>query len=311
MHSGMKFDCDKYLSKLDEKNLVIFLFHGVIEESVHKVRNYNKKHLSSQNFIDLVKSLSREGHPLSMDDIVGLKNEKNGYPPRSYAITFDDGFKNNYDIAAPILYDHSTPATFYLTTDFVDSNRMSWIDQIEYCFESVDSAYFYLPWSNDKKYVHDAKTKIDCLDEIRKNVKSNPRKHLNDGFVRNVFNQCEVDLIESNSDEIDQKMNWADVLSLSQNDFFAVGGHTHSHTSLAFLDDNELENEINTSLRYLQEKANLSTSHYSYPEGTEADYSEKVIEVLKSNGIRCCPTAIEGSNDCETDLFHLKRTTVT
>ena len=65
-----------------------------------------------------------------MDEIIGLNDDKNGYPPNSYAITFDDGFKNNHDIVTPALDDFSTPATFYLTTDFIESNRMSWIDQI-------------------------------------------------------------------------------------------------------------------------------------------------------------------------------------
>ena len=106
-------------------------------------------------------------------------------------------------------------------------------------------------------------------------------------------------------------MNWEDVLSLSQNDLFVIGGHTHSHNSMAFLSDDEMNNEIAVSLNYLKEKANVSTRHYSYPEGTETDYSEKVIESLKQNGIRCCPTAIEGTNDCDIDLFHLRRTSVT
>ena len=111
MRSGIKFDRDKYLSKLDEKELVIFLFHGVVEDSVYEVRNYNGKHLLSQNFIDLMDGLSRHD-PLSMDEIIGLNDDKNGYPLNFYAITFDDGFKNNHDIAAPALDDFSTPATF-------------------------------------------------------------------------------------------------------------------------------------------------------------------------------------------------------
>tara|TARA_Y100001934_G_C11942757_1_gene581013 strand:- start:127 stop:693 length:567 start_codon:yes stop_codon:yes gene_type:complete len=187
---------------------------------------------------------------------------------------------------------------------------MSWIDQIEYCFESVRSASLFLPWSNEKTQVHDAKTKIACLEEIRMKVKANPCKYLNDGFVRNIFHQCEVDLIKENADAIDQKMNWEDVLSLSQNDLFIIGGHTHSHNSMGFLSDEKIDDEIALSLSYLKEKANVSTRHYSYPEGTESDYSEKVIESLKQNGIRCCPTAIEGTNNCNIDLFHLRRISV-
>ena len=56
-------------------------------------------------------------------------------PRNAYAITFDDGFENNYSLAAPILDDFNLPATFYFSTDFIENNSMSWIDKIEYCVE--------------------------------------------------------------------------------------------------------------------------------------------------------------------------------
>ena len=43
------------------------------------------------------------------------------------SITFDDGYLDNFDVAAPILRRHQLPATFFITTEFVNSNRVpSW-----------------------------------------------------------------------------------------------------------------------------------------------------------------------------------------
>ena len=51
--------------------------------------------------------------------------------------------------------------------------------------------------------------------------------------------------------------------------------------------------------------------HYSYPEGQKIDYNNDVIETLINNNIRCCPTAIEGTNNNNLgSLFNLKRITV-
>jgi len=65
--------------------------------------------------------------------------------------------------------------------------------------------------------------------------------------------------------------------------------------------------EIQISIKLLKENAGIAPKHYSYPEGQEIDYSDKVIKELKSRGVLCCPTAIDGMNNLSTDLFHLKR----
>ena len=92
---------------------------------------------------------------------------------------------------------------------------------------------------------------------------------------------------------------------------FTVGGHSHTHAILSFLDDDALDAEIDTSLRLLAERARIKARHYSYPEGLRHCYSDRVIRHLKKRAIRCCPTAEDGVNDHRTDLFRLKRITVT
>jgi peptidoglycan/xylan/chitin deacetylase (PgdA/CDA1 family) len=47
---------------------------------------------------------------LSMDEIVELKNSNTPYPSNAVAITFDDGFRNNFTVAAPVLNEFNLPA---------------------------------------------------------------------------------------------------------------------------------------------------------------------------------------------------------
>lgn len=46
---------------------------------------------------------------------------------RSVAITLDDGFRDNYENAFPILHEYSIPATIFLTTGFV-GNTNAWME---------------------------------------------------------------------------------------------------------------------------------------------------------------------------------------
>jgi peptidoglycan/xylan/chitin deacetylase (PgdA/CDA1 family) len=296
----------KIAQRLSDDSLAIFLFHGVIEKSNCAVRNYTKKHLEKDDFYRFMRKLKKKGHPLSMADV--MEHHANGepYPPRAFAITFDDGFENNYSVAAPILSDFGIPATFYITTGFVENNYMSWIDRIEYCLESTPAGRICLPWAQDSYPFGSAEDKIGLLAHLRDYVKQNESIDV-DRLACEIFFQCGLDIVEQSDDPLDLKMNWQQVKELDNDDNFIIGGHTHRHMILSYLRQDELEDEIRTSVEFLEQKAGICSPHYSYPEGLEYCYSDEVIEVLMNHGISCCPTAEDGVNRAGASLFHLKR----
>ena len=301
-------DFDYYLNKLQKNTFAIFLFHGVINEATTEVRNYTNKHLIAYDFEQLIRSLKTKGNPVSMDEVLYYKQIGQKLPKYSYAITFDDGFENNFAIAAPILVDYLTPATFYISTHLVNENAMTWIDKIEYCLEETHDVEIFLQGQNKIPIkISDTKSKIEFLDNIRNNVKSNTKDIDINDIIKSVYDQCNLRVIKSNNHPLDKKMTWHQVKKLSKHELFTIGGHSHHHVSLGFLDKDNLINELDTSLLFFKQKAGLTPIHYSYPEGQARDYSLLVIAELKNRGIECCPTAIGGLNNEKTDLFNLNR----
>jgi len=304
-------DIEFYLKQLHKNSFVIFLFHGVVENANTGVRNYTRKHLLANEFEVLIRSLKEKGNPISMDDVIWCYNNGNKLPSYSYAITFDDGFENNYSVAAPILEKYSIPATFYISTHLVDKNLMTWTDQIEYCFENIKRASVRLPWYKNDFHLNGEESIIDCLDDIRAHVKKNPQLYGQEKVVTMLFDQCGLNMVLSSNHPLDQKMNWDQVSDLHHNKLFTVGGHSHNHVSLGLLDSSVMKNEVENSIDLLKNKAGISSPHYSYPEGQKIDFNENVIAELKKNNIRCCPTAIDGLNDLTIgSMFHLKRVMV-
>ena len=292
---------------LAENALAIFLFHGVIERNIDEVRNYTGKHVLKDDFVQMIVDLRHVGgHPVSMDDVIEYAAASKSFPPHSFAITFDDGFANNYDIAAPILVDYEVPAMFYVTTGFIEHNRMAWIDRIEYCFARADTGKLLLPWYEGPRSFCSRADKIQFLDDIRFHAKRDPQLNL-DELVTDIFSQCRVAEIWSSPDPLDQKMKWNQIAELNRDTNFQVGGHTHTHRILSFLKPDELEEEVSLSLRLLREKSGIDPKHYSYPEGLAHCYNDQVIDVLARHGVVCCPTAEHGLNDGGENLFHLKR----
>jgi peptidoglycan/xylan/chitin deacetylase (PgdA/CDA1 family) len=294
-----------YSEYLRDDACVIFLLHGVIRKQVHYVRNYTRKHLPLEEFIVLLDDLGKNGNPVSMDQVLESCVYGATLPKRSFAITFDDGFENNASVAAPALIDFNIPATFYVTTEFINEGARSWTDLIESALETVqDLTIKGIAPHLDGKFIHST-DKRNLMNNIRHYVKGSsdidPYK-----FAEKIIKEC--GLSEAPFDpSLDGKLSWQQVKWLAEHPLFTVGGHGHTHRILAYLSTQELEQEIKTSLRLLREATGLDTRHYSYPEGLVNCYSEKVILNLKSQGIRCSPSAEHGWNKRGDDPFRLNR----
>jgi peptidoglycan/xylan/chitin deacetylase (PgdA/CDA1 family) len=295
-----------YASRLRDDRFVIFLFHGVIDRQIDPVRNYTRKHLEAAYFVDRLRSLlDAGGHPVSLNEVLDSHQAGEDLPPKSFAITFDDGFLNNLTVAAPVLADLAIPATFYITSDFIDSNRMSWVDRIEWAVAASAPAGLRFPWGGGATF-SSAEDKRLVMTEIRRRAKTEPGLDL-DALASDLQHQLGFPETWAADGPLDSKMTWRQVAQLYADPLFEVGGHSHSHGILALMDEAALDRELDLSLSLLREHAGIGPRHYSYPEGLAHCFSDQVIAKLKERGVVICPTAIDGDNDHGTDLFHLRR----
>jgi len=294
--------------KLSKDGLLILLFHGVVKENNYQVRNYIRKHIEADFFHDLLVDLKSKGKCLSMDEIIDIYNRGEEYPPNSFVITFDDGFENNYSVAAPILEDLNLPAIFYITTDFIENGTMSWTDKAEYTLEEVGDnvVNLILPWSGEKITIARAEDKIDLLKKMRSYIFADESRNPQD-IIDWLYAELGFEIVKTTYDPLDKKLSWEQVREINNHPLFVIGGHTHTHPIMSGLSAKDLDFEIDTSLRLLKEKSGVDNCHYAYPQGQTNHYSKTVIEALKKRGITCCPTAIDGINTTQTGLFDLYR----
>lgn len=300
-----KYDAHKIL---DKDKLSIFLFHGVIDKSNNDgILNYTYKHIPMDYFEHFIKTFTKIGNAMSMDQVCYHNKNKKKYPEYPFVITFDDGFWNNYSIVRPILKKYDVPCMFYITTSFIEHNYMSWIDRVEYCFNKAGHGIVCLPWNNDCiSYFFNKDDMIELLEEIRINVKSDSKLDV-DGFVSEMFSQCGVKEVYSNDSVFDRKMNWSQVNRIVSDELFSIGGHTHTHKNLAFLSNGDRAKELDSCFDLIKNNTGIVLKHFSYPEGLSNCYNDVVKKDLMSRGIVCCPTAIDGLNTIGTGLFDLYR----
>ena len=76
-----------------------------------------------------MEALACDWSPLSLAELVeGLAQRR--LPEQAVAVTFDDGYADNLEIAAPILAKHRIPATLFIATGLVDAHGPPWWDQL-------------------------------------------------------------------------------------------------------------------------------------------------------------------------------------
>ena len=243
-----------------------------------------------------------------MPQVVEATKKRQPLPKHSFVITFDDGFENNYSVAAPVLADFNVPATFYITTDFVESNSSSWTDRIESAVETASEIHLDCGIAHLDGAYRTREEKIGLLDKIRSLVKGDSSRDAY-AFADQICERLGAATFEPDP-ELDQKMAWAQINELDADPLFTVGGHGHTHRILDFLDDTDLDNELSTSVNILRSRLGHAVDHYSYPEGLPNCYSQRVIDLLRRHGVICAPTAEPGNNRVGDDLFRLKRVMV-
>lgn len=119
--------------KLNGKpTLLIFTYHRVLPEyDPERTTEQPGMIVSPESLSGHIRFAERLGAQImSLEDWVARKQSGGSLPRLSVAFTFDDGWKDNFDHAFPVLQNRRTPATIFLVTNLIGSNRGFWPEQI-------------------------------------------------------------------------------------------------------------------------------------------------------------------------------------
>ena len=292
-------------SSRQQDMLTILLYHGVSKTESVGIENYSGKHVRESVFLDQMKFIKKNCNILSIDDVVEISNEGKNYPHGSVVVSFDDGFRNNYTAAVPILDDLKIPAVFYIPSGMVGTNIMFWVDQLENCINSTEKKRVRIKLDEICEYeISTDEEKIDAIENIKKFCKQNDK--LRKEILAELIDQCQVTPDSSYSKNY-EKITWEELHEMNNNRLFTIGGHSLYHDILSELELSVMRQDVLLSIKLLEYNLQTPIKHYSYPEGQPNHYNENVINALKDNGIICCPSAVNGINGYKTDLFDLKR----
>ncbi len=296
----------KNFQKRVENELTILLYHGITNCRSNGIENFSKKHIENKKFIHQMKFIKRHCNLLSIDDVIEINKSKRKYPSKSVVVSFDDGFENNYTVAAPILLDLKVPAVFYITSGIVNTDIMFWVDMIEDCINLTRKRTIAIRLEREYEFcLNSNEKKIRAVNAIKGFCKRSSKKG-KDRVVKELIRDTGIIPAVEHSRNY-SKIKWYQIKEMFDEEMFTIGGHSLYHDILSDLPKAKMSEDICLSIKLLEYNLGKKIIHYSYPEGQEDHYNEQVIRCLKSNGIECAPSARVGLNDENTDLFNLNR----
>ena len=223
-------------------------------------------------------------------------------PTRSLAITFDDGYADNQQIAAPILRKLGLPATFFIATGYLDGGRM-FNDSIIAAVRGCKRASLDLTELGLGIY------SLESIEQRRSAISMLlPPVKVLDPACRAARAERVCQLAEVVPPD-DLMMTSSQVAALAR-DGFGIGGHTVSHPILARMDSDRAREEIHRGRQRLEEITRGSVSLFAYPNGRPGeDYSVHTTDQVRQLDFAAAFTTAHGVAASNADLFQLPRFT--
>jgi peptidoglycan/xylan/chitin deacetylase (PgdA/CDA1 family) len=237
----------------------ILMYHSVMENPADQYDLLGGIVHSRSVFREQMELLARHYRPVSLDqikDFVGVAGE---FPERAVAVTFDDGYADNYEIAAPILNEAGVPATFYLIVDSVAKAKLPWPARLRYVFRTTKKG----SWDQASGRVwplHDHSARegayLHACDECCQ-LTGTAQEHYAAALERELDAQAPREAGAL-------MMNYEQARGLTRQGH-SVGSHTLTHPNLAHVSLPEARVELAESKRQIEEELKLSVRHFSYP----------------------------------------------
>lgn len=233
---------------------------------------------------------------IALDEAVDLL--KSGYGRKRYAVlTFDDGYRDNLEIAYPVLKELDAPFTVFVASGLVDRTTELWWIALEHMIAANDEILLTEDRSVDGQgcsqgiACRSVEEKMLCYERLCGLLTREVSEQDQRVIIRGLADRYGFDL-HALSDKL--MMTWDEVRTLAGDPLVTIGAHTHDHFALARLSDADALGDIETGIERLEAELGRRPKHFAYPYGNPAVVSERDVRLLTSLGFRSSVTTFPG-----------------
>lgn len=268
--------------KITKSQVAILIYHRVCP----KQDNWSHLALNPQDFAEQMEYFCRRYEVISIDKLAQYIKERKTLPEKAIVITFDDGYKDNYIYAYPVLKKHSIPATVFLTTGYIDGGELFWWDKIAYIIHHTPSIQIDLGEVGS----YCLQTEIDrsrTISIVTERLKKLPDEEKN-CLIENLLNISSVNIPQDLGKGM--ILSWAEVKEMSS-DRINFGAHTVNHPILTNLPYEQAKWEIIQSKKDVEEHIQKEVTSFAYPNG---DFNASTLKLINESAFNCAVSVLPG-----------------
>jgi peptidoglycan/xylan/chitin deacetylase (PgdA/CDA1 family) len=287
-----------YLSKIEFVNRYYSGIGAIL--MLHRVAPFEKDRLSpnenmkvSPEFLEIFIELSRKkGYTfISLDELYEILTKRKK-ASKILVLTFDDGYKDNYEIAYPLLKSKNIPFTIYITTSFLSSSAILWWYMIEEIILEKD----YIELSDGERYSckNFREKEITFLKIREKIIKGGNIDIIK--TLKKLFSKYDIDWLGINKKYCEKLcLSVEDIKKLSQDTLVTIGSHTKNHYPLSRLSKDKVYEEITAANKELERLIHRKIEHFAYPFGSHLEAGDREFNIVKELGFKTATTARRGT----------------
>lgn len=280
--------------------------------------------VSMENFSEQLDFLKAQGKLMPLTDLV--KAQQAGLlPDKAIALTFDDGYVDNFSNALPLLAEKGIPATIFITSCNIDSARNFWWDELETIFLrpsrlpeklTIELADRHFDWNLGEASLYTTEqfeldrnmmawagkpgTRMGVFYQIWKALW--PLKPTERSIALEqlkVWSNCWSSVCDSR-----RSMNTEEIRELAESPLINIGAHTSDHSLLPAQSLGQQRIEIQSCQQKLHDILNMPITSFAYPHG---EFTNGTIQILRQSGFESALTVQAKQVHNGTDPMRLPR----
>jgi len=257
--------------KLPKKGSCTLLYHGIDDG---KTERYNSKFISEHRLLQQLQWLKENTEIVSTEEIFKNDSVSSNF---KVAISFDDGFLNNYKYVLPLIEKLNIPVTVFVTAINLKGEKFLWPD-------AMDLLAVNGPKHIEIQNVIFNKTGSGYENGDGVSLKSTAIKKGYD-FAKEALDHLNYNKLELKkyANDLWEMMGDEEIKLMSKSKYVTIGSHGVTHDSFTEVSEIQLLEELSQSKKYLEELIDESVDQIAFPYG---HFNSKVVDVCMKAGYR-------------------------
>jgi peptidoglycan/xylan/chitin deacetylase (PgdA/CDA1 family) len=288
-------------------SLFILTYHRVLPKD-HPDRQFEQPgmYVSPETLEMHLRVLKKHFEIVDLGDWVRRSKDGQPLPDRACAITFDDGWRDNYDYGFPILVREQVPATIFLVSDFIGSSYEFWPNRLAKLVAAQLTEHRALPPALANLLVSQGinvagyRNVLEAIDDSIAACKTQ-----SDSVMVDLLDSCEADPMQRRVSRT--ILDPTEIAAMRDSGYIRFGSHGRRHIRLTQgLQERLLSEEIEGSRCRLQQLIGFDIRLFCFPNG---DYSDDALAIIRSHYLAAVTTQ-SGWNWRDTDPYALRRISI-